>query len=268
MGYRNYSIKGSKGVFYETSKDLQEGFNIKYETQKKEIRYHRETVVLEGILTRIQLRESDMGGAKVKSLRIWLKEEGGDIGILSIPLLTAKGTLEKWITSFMLYLPSLKKDQEIKISLNRKDKDKAGFLYKTVWMRDQDDELIPWAFDPRKEAGIVPQPTKTTHTLTGEEKWDFSGVDRWYYDYLMKVLEAWGGLETDGGRHLAANEEYVGNPEAQKRREEIKNRPPVNPSAIPPPGSAAPAGYSPNTGTAPPPAHDDAPPPSYDDLPF
>jgi hypothetical protein len=254
MAYRNYAIKGSKGVFYESSKEHQIGFDIKYETQKKEIRYHRESPVLEGVLSRLQLRESEFNNAKVKSLRIWIKEDNGDMGILSIPLLTMKGGLDPWVKSFMLYLPVLKKDQEIKISLNRKDKDKAGYLYKTVWIRDQDDELVPWAFDPRKEAGVVPEPSKTTHTLTGEEKWDFSQVDKWYYDYLMKVMEQWGGLETEGGQsRLGNNEEYVGNPEAARRREELKNRPAINPNAVPPPGA------SPNTGTAPPPAYDDVP---------
>lgn len=206
--YRNYSIKSSKGKFYESSKDMQEGFNIRVETQNKEIRYHRESDALEGVLKKIGIKEAQFTNGKVKQLRIMFDEISGDIGTLSIPILTAKGTLDPWIKAFMLYLPALKKGMEIKIQLNRQNKDKKGYLFKNVWMRDGDDEQIQWAFDPRPSGGVVPQPTESEHPLTHVRQLDFTAVDKWYYDYLMQVVEAWGGSE-ENPDELAENESYV-----------------------------------------------------------
>lgn len=206
--YRNYSIKGSKGKFYESSKDMMEGFNIKYETQSKEIRYHRESDALEGVLKKIAIKEFQFDKGKVKYLRIMFDEISGDRGTLSIPLLTSKGGLDPWIKAFMLYLPALKKGQEIKIQLNRQHRDKNKYLYKNVWMHDGDDEQIKWAFDPKPSAGIVPQPVEGRHPTTGEKTLDWGPVDRWYYDYMMKVIDAWGGQE-DEAEELAENESYV-----------------------------------------------------------
>lgn len=250
MGYRNYAIKGSKGKFYESSKEHQDGFNIRYETQQKEIRYHRESDTLEGTLKKITVREAEFNGSKVKYLRIIFDEENGDTGVLSMPVLTQKGALDAWVKAFMLYLPALRKGQQFSVALNKKEKDSKGFLYKTVWFRDENDELIPWAFDPRPAAGIVPKATQTSHPLTGAPVWDFTPVDKFYYDYLMKVVEEWGGIEEDSGSSLGPNESYVGS-----------NKPAPAP-AVPPPGQHPQAA----TGTVPPPPADVAP--GYDDLPF
>lgn len=212
--YRNYSIKGSKGVFYESSKDMQEGFNIRYETQNKEIRYHRESQALEGILKKIGLKKFNMSHGPVTFLRIMFDEINGDTGSLSIPVMTQKGGVDPWIKAFMLYLPVLKKDQEINIQLNRQNRDAKKYLYKNVWMHDGDGEQIKWAFDPKPEAGIVPRPVEGQHPTTREKVLDWGPVDRWYYDYLMKVVETWGGgveeSEESGG--LQPNESYVGAP--------------------------------------------------------
>lgn len=215
--YRNYSIKQSKGVFYESTKDMQEGFNIRYETQSKEIRYHRESQEIGGVLKKIALKKFNFGKGDITYLRIMFDEINGDTGTLSIPLMTQKGGLDQWIKQFMLYLPNLKKGQDIKIQLNRRKKDNGGYLHKNVWMHEaSDDSLIAWAFDPRREAGIVPQPINTPHPVTKEVKLDFTPVDTWYYQELMKVIEAWGGNqegeeEEDESKKLRDNESYVGN---------------------------------------------------------
>lgn len=213
--YRNYNIKGSKGVFYESEKDLREGFNIRFETQSKEIRYHRESQSLEGVLKKIGIKKQQFDKGPVTYLRIMFEEISGELGTLSIPVFTNKGGIDPWIKAFMLYLPVLKKGQEIQIALNRKNRDKNKFLYKNVWMHDGDNEQIKWAFDPKPEAGIVPKPVWAKNPVTDEEKWDYTPVDKWYYDYLMKIVDEWGGNveEGDESTGLQDNESYVGGPE-------------------------------------------------------
>ncbi len=217
--YRNYSIKGSKGVFYESSKeprDPVEGFNIRYESaQTHKVSYHKESPTLEGVLRKIGLKKFTFDHGPVTYVRIMFEEISGAVGTLSLPLMTQKGGLDNWIKAFMLYLPVLKKGQEIKISLNRSKKDDKGFLFKNVWMRDGDDAQIPWAYDP-KDPNTVPKAEKIKHPITGEEKWDFTAVDKWYYDYLMKVIDAWGGPDSEDESKLGANETYVGNVSAEE----------------------------------------------------
>lgn len=218
--YRNYQIKGSKGVFYESSKDPQEGYNIRYESaQTHKVSYHRESPTLEGTLRKIGLKKFTFDHGPVTYVRIMFEEISGAVGTLSLPLMTQKGGVDNWVKAFMLYLPVLKKGQEIKISLNRSNKDKKGFLYKNVWMRDGDDAQIPWAYDPKPEAAIVPKAILGEDPITREPKWDFTPVDKWYYDYLMKVIDAWGGPDSEDQSQLGENETYVGNITAEEAAE-------------------------------------------------
>lgn len=188
--YRNYSIKTSKGVFYESSKDEQTGFNLKITTRSNEIRWHRESQEIGGVMKKISIQEVNFDRGPVKLLKIMFEEVSGDIGTLSLQIFTDKSQIDSWIKAFMLYLPSLRKGEEVKFQLNRQKKDDKGYLYKNVWAKDGDNTNIPWAFDP-KEA--VPKAIRVPHPVTKEPMWDFTPVDSWYYEYLMSVVNAWAG---------------------------------------------------------------------------
>lgn len=214
--YRNYRISSKTGKFYESSKQEQTGFNVKIPLDDGSVVWHRYSDELEGTLKKIQLQTVDFGKGQLKLLKIMWEEISGDVGSLSVPVLTAKGTLDSWIKALMLSLPNLKKKMNFKLQLNRSNKDKKGFLYKNAWFRDADneDELIKWAFDPQKD---TPPPIETEHPLTGEKKWDYNPVDKFYYDKLMELIETWGGntRDDDPPHDTSTEQAYSGGGDAQ-----------------------------------------------------
>ncbi len=197
MKYNNYNIKSSEGVFFESSKQERTGFDIKHTSTTGKVSWHRESPVLEGTLKKIEIRPFQFKTGKVDYLRIHFLQEDGNMGVLSMPVLTIKGGVDGWLKAFAIYLPNLTVDQDIKMSLNRSNRDKKDYLYKNVYFRDGADDLLEWAFHPQED---VPKPISKPHPLTGQPVVDYSPVDKFYYDKVMEVVAAWKGVNAEPER--------------------------------------------------------------------
>lgn len=190
MGFLNYRIKNSKGVFYTTSKEPMDGYKKnEYEdkkTKETKVSYHLEKPYLKGTLSTINIKKTMFGD----KLFIVLKDlEEDDYLILDIPLFNGKEKLSDWVKAIAPFLGSLKYGDELDISLNRKKKDKQGYLYKSMYIKANNDK-VDWVFSPKED---VPKWSKVSEVnkITGEEKlvWDSTDADAFYYKKVKEAVD-------------------------------------------------------------------------------
>lgn len=215
--YRNYHIKSSKGVFYESSADKIEGFDIETQTLSKETRWHKETKELRGVLSNVFIQAFEDG--KRKYVKLVFDEASGAIGSLMIPLFTDRKSIDPWVKAFLpaMYNPMFKPGIELVLALNRKDKQtsKANgkqYLWKNAYFKIAPDTRIDWGFNLKTD---VPKPKEVTHPVDGSKSLDWTEVDVFYYQKLMEII----------ARFKEATEDA---PEAT-RTEEKPYTPPTNP---------------------------------------
>lgn len=190
MKFTNYAIKGSKGVFYTTSKEPQEGYTEnKYtdrETKKEKTNYHKEVETLTGKLHSIKLKQSELVGER---LAISLTDAKGDANVLEIPVFrNTNGDVDEYTKSCIQYLSNLVLNAETEIFCNSKNKDKKGYLYKNVFFK-QDGEQIPWEFKIFGEDSPVPKAVQKEHKVTKQIKWNFEDQNVWFYDKLTSSVK-------------------------------------------------------------------------------
>ena len=164
--YHNYNIKSSKGVFYQTSKDKQEGFNFEAKTKDGEIRWHKEQDEIRGVLSRLE--KVEFSGREF--VKISFTEASGAYGSLLLPIFDSRKGIDSWIKAFVPSMCNLKKGMEVIFALNRKNmqagKDGKEYLWKNVYMKDAvTDTRIDWAFIPKD---TVPKAVQVPDEATGK----------------------------------------------------------------------------------------------------
>jgi hypothetical protein len=181
MSYRNLKIKNT-GYFYESSKTPQEGFH-EVETKTGGKVYHREFPTVEGELKGLFVADKDWG----KIFTITLRDLNDPLLTISLDLnvFSSGERVNDYLKSFIQIMPALKVGEVIKISLNRKSLDKRGYLYKSMYVRDAQDNLLPWAFELKD----VPRGVSSQSKVTGKTTWDFSDHDAFYYSKFTEYLD-------------------------------------------------------------------------------
>lgn len=187
--FNNYKIKNSKGVFYLSSKEEKEGYKPT-QTPDGTTYYHKEVDRIVGKLQSVKEKEVDFSKGKMTLLEIYIEEDEDVIGVINVPLFQKESAsrLSEWAKEFIKYLRTIEKGKTYSIGLNKKKKNRNGYLYKNVFFNTEDGEKVEWGLDPRN----APDWKKNTieDKVTGHRKteWDSSEQDKYYYDELKAQL--------------------------------------------------------------------------------
>lgn len=180
MNYKNVKIKFSKGVFYESSKEKLEGFNVEVETKEHGTRYHKEYKNLKGKLTKIAHDEEGMFGERLK---VFIEEDDDNVIVLEMNVFRQKNVMDDYTKGFLQIADNLELGENVEFFLNSKKKDKKGYLYKNIFAT-QKGEKVRWAFEfkdiPAWEE--VPDPIKK-----GKMTWDSTKQTAFFYDKLVQL---------------------------------------------------------------------------------
>lgn len=177
--YKNFKIKSSKGMFYLSSKEPQEGYE-KVDT-KFGTYYHKLFYDVAGTLTKVRVKEMETTeGKKLKMLSIGLTDTAGDILSIDVPLLENKG-IGDWAKNFAFYIKALKPGQHYTFSLNRKKKQEGtDYLQKSIYVSDQAGNRVDWATSPKE----APKGEQVKDDITGDMVWDFKKHTKFWYDLI------------------------------------------------------------------------------------
>lgn len=199
MNYKNVKIKSSKGVFYESSKEQLEGFNVEVETKEHGTRFHKEYKNLKGKLTKIAHDEEGMFGERLK---VFIEEDDDNVIVLEMNVFRQKNVMDDYTKGFLQIAENLKLGQDVEFFLNSKKKDKKGYLYKNIFAK-HGDEKVEWSFEfkdiPAWEE--VPDPIKK-----GKMTWDSTKQTAFFYDKLVQ---------------LTSDEQSVEEPKAEAPKEDV-----------------------------------------------
>ena len=186
MSYINYKIKSNKdkSTFYISSKDKIEGY-VEVQIKDRGTFYHKYLSNISGVLETIKMRDGKFG----QTLELYLKQDNGDIGVLSTNIFRNTSSVDDFTKSLIRILDNLKKGEKYEFFLNNKSKDKKEFLYKTIYaskINGEDKEKIEWSF----ENSEVPAGEKVKHPVTGVESWNFDKHNAFYYNKLKSFIES------------------------------------------------------------------------------
>lgn len=175
--------------FYITSKTLQEGFEeIKWEVgDRRGISYRKYIPLLEGTLTDISLKKAE--GLPSTPLFISIKiDTDSELYVLDIPLMDNKQEwLSAWAVSAASVLYNLNKGDKIKISTNTFKTDKGGKLYKSLYIR-KDDELLPLLFTYKDTPKWVISDKKNKITKEIKKEVNKEAYDEFVMSFIDKAI--------------------------------------------------------------------------------
>lgn len=188
MQYTTYNIVGSKGVFYTTKREPTEGYSentyVDPKTKESKTNYRLEKTELSGKLKFFGMKEVTLQGKEVDMMFITLETSPTTCDSIELAVFNGK-SINDYVKAFCQVFDNLQKGADTKIQLNRESKDKKGFLYKNVFVT-QDNEKVNWAFKTFGDDSPVPKAVKTQDKVTKKDTWDFSAVDGFFYDILTK----------------------------------------------------------------------------------
>lgn len=195
----NVKIKAGN-IFYVSSKEPFDGA-VMVETKFGEY-YHKELPIIESPkLLSVKLVEGKFG----ESLKFLMEGEDGSVLDLSMVTINQKGGLDSFAADVAKTLPNLEIGKPITISLNKESANAAGYLYPNVYIKQDEDENVRWAF------GIdeIPKLVQKINKVTKKTEYDSEDRDAFLYDKIKEACKKLKGARPQNDNYPKAKQDIA-----------------------------------------------------------
>jgi hypothetical protein len=195
---RTFLKVNSKGYLFQSSQTPREGYEEVVNEKTGDKYYHKTYSGIEAVLDGVRIREARFSTGAVRFIELLVSDNDEKYQI-SFPLLRYNGGLSDLAINFAAIAANLQIGKRYIISPKKKtETGKDGKQYvkhQQLFFIDPDlpegKNMVKWAIDMRKEAGVVPPLEKVTKA--GKETWNSDKRDEFLYDKLVKAIVGLGG---------------------------------------------------------------------------
>lgn len=215
--YLNYSFSFSKGEFYQKAKTPTEGYTeVLYGTNKDQKTYHKYERTVKGVLSKVDTKEVEYEGRKLRFLEVELKDGDNEVKI-SVPLKNTKSNYTDEVKGLVSGLYGADFGEEVTITPNKsttkgangKEYTNIGFYVNYVNRLGENGKGLSTGFI---QFADIPKPIKEEED--GEVYYDWKPVNKFWNSKIVELKER------DGSNSEQPKQEA---PKAENKKEDKRD---------------------------------------------